>query len=96
MEKRRPQLIELFEAHMHGRAPVAKAASFDKAAPVFDGRAVRRQVEIRFGAEGPKADLLLYLPAGAKRAPVLLQIGFGANSTSVGDPGIRPGEVWSQ
>jgi len=39
-------------------------------------------------------DLLLYLPADAKKpVPVFLNIGFSANSSTVEDPGIKPGEV---
>jgi hypothetical protein len=46
---------------------------------------------------GPKLDLLLYVPAKAQKpVPVLLQISFGANSTAVEDPGVKPGEVWGR
>ena len=42
-------------------------------------------------------DLLLYLPAGLpKPVPVLLNISFSANSNTVDDPGIKPGEIWSR
>src|SRR5205085_1556010 len=44
---------------------------------------------------GPKMDLLIYLPAGAtKPVPLLLNLSFSTNSSSVDDPGIKPGEVW--
>src|SRR6185295_6015122 len=46
---------------------------------------------------GPKMDLLIYLPAGAPKAvPLLLNLSFAANSSTVDDPGIRPGEVWNR
>src|SRR6185369_5135673 len=86
----------------YGRAPGRPAdlsfEVFEKASPAFDGKATRRQVTIYFSKDkaGPKADLLMYLPAGAaKPMPVLLNIGFSANSATVEDPGIKPGEVWS-
>jgi hypothetical protein len=42
-------------------------------------------------------DLLIYLPAGAtKPVPLLLNVSFSANSSSVDDPGIKPGEVWGR
>ena len=42
---------------------------FDKGTPAFDGKAIRRQVTVCFSADktGPKMDLLLYLPAGARK-----------------------------
>src|ERR1041385_486292 len=71
---------------------------FEKSAPAFDGKASRRQVTVHFTADknGPAMDLLIYLPAGAtKPVPVLLNIGFTANSLTVEDPGVKPGEIWN-
>jgi hypothetical protein len=91
--KRRPELIHLFETEQYGRSPAAATALsfdvFDKGTPAFGGKAVRKQIEIHFSPEasGPKADLAMYLPAGAdKPAPVLLYISFSANSTTIEDP----------
>jgi hypothetical protein len=40
---------------------------------------------------------VIYLPAGARKpVPLLLNISFSANSTTVNDPGIKPGEVWGR
>lgn len=42
-------------------------------------------------------DLLIYLPAGARKpVPLLLHLGFGANASSVRDPGVKAGEVWGR
>jgi len=102
-EKRRPEIVRLFEENEYGRAPGRPSRMtfdvFDKGTPAFDGRATRRQVTIYFAPDksGPKLDLLLYLPANAaKPVPVLLQISFSANSSSVNDPGVKPGEVWGR
>ena len=102
-EKRRPELIRLFEENEYGRAPGRpRDMSFDvfeKASPAFDGKATRRQVTIYFTADkaGPKMDLLEYLPADAKKpVPLLLNISFSANSSSVDDPGVKPGEIWGR
>ncbi len=102
-KQRRPEILALFETNMHGRSPAApkdlKFDVFDKGAPAFEGKAIRRQVQVNFSADtsAPKMDLLLYLPAGAKKpSPVLLCISFSANSNTIEDPGIRPGEVWSR
>ena len=102
-EKRRPEIVRLFEENEYGRAPGRPAGMsfdvFDKGTPALDGKAIRRQVTVYFSADkaGPKMDLLIYLPAGAnKPVPLLLNIGFSANSTTVNDPGIKPGEVWGR
>jgi hypothetical protein len=101
-EKRRPEILRLFEENEYGRTPGRPAGMsfdvFDKGTPALDAKAIRRQVTVFFSKDinGPKMDLLLYLPAGApKPVPVLLNIGFSANSLSVDDPGIKPGEIWN-
>jgi hypothetical protein len=98
--KRRPEIVKLFEANQYGRMPGRPSDMsfdvFDKGTPAFDGKAIRRQVTIYFGKDksGPKADVLLYLPANAKsRVPVLLNAGFAANNLMVKDPGVKQG--WS-
>jgi hypothetical protein len=102
-EKRRPEIVRLFEENQFGRSPGRpKGMSFDvfeKAGSAFDGQAVRHQVTIYFSPDkkGPKMDLLLYLPAKAtKPVPVLLNVSFTANSNAVDDPGIKPGEIWNR
>jgi len=42
-------------------------------------------------------DLLIYLPAAARKpVPLLLNLSFAANSSTVDDPGIKSGEVWGR
>ena len=101
--KRRPEIVQLVEANMHGRMPDRpKDMSFDvfdKATPALDGTARRTQVTVYFSADkaGPRMDLLMYVPAAAsKPVPLLLCLGFGANSGAVEDPGIKVGEVWNR
>jgi len=103
MQKRRPEIIRLFEENQFGRSPGRpKEMSFDvfdKGTPALDGKALRRQVTVYFSADknGPKMDLLIYLPANTRKpVPVFLNLGFGANSSSVDDPGIKPGEIWNR
>ena len=70
---------------------------FDKGTPAFDGKAIRRQITVHFSADkaGPKMDLLMYVPAHARKpVPFLLNASFSANSNTVDDPGVRVGEVW--
>jgi len=101
-EKRRPEILRLFEENEYGRTPGRPTGIsfdvFDKGTPSIDGKSIRRQVTVYFSKDknGPKMDLLLYLPAGVQKpVPVLLNIGFTANSLSIDDPGIKPGEIWN-
>jgi len=103
LQQRRPEIVRLFEENQYGRSPGRpKDMSFDvfdKGTQAFDGKALRRQVTIYFSADknGPKMDLLLYLPAAAtKPVPVLLNLSFSANFTTVSDPGVKMGEVWGR
>lgn len=103
MQKRRPEIVRLFEENQFGRSPGRpKGMSFDvfdKGTPAFDGKALRRQVTVYFSPNksGPKMDLLIYLPAGARKpAPLLLNLSFTANSSAVDDPGVKQGEIWNR
>ena len=102
-EKRRPEIVRLFEENEYGRSPGRPADMsfdvFDKATPVFDGKAVRRQVTIYFSKDkaGPQMDVLIYLPAGAgKPVPLLLNLGFAGNNTMVNDPNVKVGTMWDR
>ena len=71
-EKRRPELVKLFEENEYGRAPGRpKYMNFDvfeKDAPAFDGKGIRRQVSITFTSDktGPTLNLLEYVPSAAR------------------------------
>lgn len=86
-QKRRPEIVRLFEENQFGRSPGRPAGMsfdvFDKGTPALNGKAIRRQVTIYFAPNktGPKVDLLVYLPANAnKPVPLLLNMSFVANS----------------
>jgi hypothetical protein len=101
--KRRPEIVRLFEENQYGRAPARPQKMsfdvFDRGTPALDGKAIRRQVTVYFSRDkaGPKMDLLIYLPAGARQpVPLLLNLSFSANSSAVDDAGIKPGEIWGK
>jgi hypothetical protein len=101
--KRRPEVLRLFEENEYGRMPGHPQDMsfdvFDKGTPAFDGKATRKQVTVYFSADkaGPKMDVLIYLPAGAtKPVPLLLNVSFSANSSTVSDPGVKQGEIWGR
>jgi hypothetical protein len=94
-EKRRPEIVKLFETQQYGVAPGRPAdESFevtDKGTPALGGKATRRQVTIRLSRDPtwPEIHLLIYLPAAAKRpVPMFFSINFGTIQNAVDDPGI--------
>jgi hypothetical protein len=100
--QRRPEIVRLFEANQFGRSPEPPAHltydTFDTGTPAFDGKALRKQTTVYFSGDktGPKMDLLVYLPAKTQGpSPLLLNISFSANSTTIDDPGVKEGEVWN-
>jgi hypothetical protein len=99
--KRRPEILELFRTHVYGRSPARpKDLNFELAEinrQALGGAAVRKQVTVYFSRkkDGPKMEMLLYLPAGARKpVPVFLGLNFTGNHTTNADPGIRIGDVW--
>jgi hypothetical protein len=97
-EKRRPEIVRLFEENQYGRSPGRPAGMtfevFEKGTAAFDGKAIRRRVRVHFSASH-SMDMLLYLPAkAAKPVPFLLHLSFAANSMTVDDPAVKGGEVW--
>lgn len=99
--KRRPELIELFTREMYGVAPprpaVMKIDVFDRDAKALGGKATRIQMALYPGgdAKGPRIDLLVYLPNGAKGpVPAILGLNFWGNQAVHPDPAIRLTESW--
>jgi len=100
-EKRRPEIVKLFETQQYGVAPGRPAdESFevtDKGTPAFGGKAIRKQVTIRLSPKDsrdptwPEIHLLIYLPAAAKKpVPMFFSINFGTIQNAVDDPSIAP------
>ncbi|MCL4200903.1 MAG: acetylxylan esterase [Pirellulaceae bacterium] len=100
-QKRRPEILELFQREVYGRSPgrptsmTFEVTSTDENA--LDGTAVRKEVSVQFAGkkDGPKMDLLIYLPKAAERpVPVFLGLNFYGNHTIHADPGITLSEQW--
>jgi hypothetical protein len=102
-EERRPELVRVFEENQYGRGPERSEAVevevVEQAATAFDGKAIRKQVAIHFGAGDSRQtlDLLVYLPADATGpVPVLLNISFMPNNLAVDDPAVKVGRRWDR
>jgi hypothetical protein len=103
LEKRRPEIVKLFEENQFGKMPAKPADMsfniFEKGTPAFNGKAIRKQVTVYFTKDTSdnKMDLLIYLPAKAtKPVPVLLNISFASNAQTVNDSGVKTSYIWTR
>ncbi len=100
-ERRRPELLALFEEHVYGRTPAANVqVRFDVRSvdpKALNGAATRKEIVIRMSGNGRElaADLLLYLPNGVQGPrPAFLGLNFAGNHTIHTDPGITLSSAW--
>jgi hypothetical protein len=101
MGQRRPEVLRLFEEHVHGRGPDRVGTiAFDVTsldAGALGGKATRKEVAVfpTGKRDGPKISLLLYLPnAAGKPAPAFLGLNFYGNHGVNSDPGIALSKQW--
>jgi hypothetical protein len=99
--RRRPEVLRLFEEHVHGSSPEAPERIAFEVASVDDGalggKATRKQVTVfpTGDRDGPTINLLLYLPNAAdKPVPAFLGLNFYGNQTVYADPGIAISDRW--
>ncbi len=102
--RRRRELLELFTEQMYGRMPGRPAEMrfkvYDLDRHALGGKATRKQVAILFRGrdDGPRMDLLVYIPNAAvktaRRPPVILGLNFWGNETVDPDPRIRISDRW--
>ncbi len=100
IEKRRPEILELFATQVYGKAPGKpkrmhfKLLSEDKSA--LNGTATRKEVAVSFTKnEKPYMVILMYLPNQRKGAvPLFMGLNFMGNYTINSDPGITLTESW--
>ena len=100
-ERRRPELLRLFEEHVYGRSPGPPAKMrfvvVESDPRALGGLATRRQVRVLLdGLEsGPAFEILLYVPNAARRpVPAFLGLNFDGNHAVHPDPGIRLSTAW--
>jgi hypothetical protein len=100
-EKRRPEILRLFESEVYGKTPVppvkmrVEVKSVDKKS--LGGKATRKLVTLSFGPqkEAPHLDLLIYLPnQRSSPAPLFLSMNFNGNQSISRDPGVPLGTLW--
>ncbi len=99
--KRRPEILKLFEENQYGKWPARKPKLRYELSQDYGlgGSAVRKQVTLYFSKdnEGPRVDVLIYLPKDANGpVPLLLNLSFSPNNLVVADPGVKEGRRWDR
>jgi len=97
--RRRTEILKTTATQMYGTVPVVQGLRFtvlEQEGNAFSGLAVRRQVRLLFKDNSGRlsADLLLYIPRGVRRPPVILGLNFWGNHTVCSDPGIQLSQRW--
>lgn len=98
--QRRPQILALFREHVYGISPGRPDAmrfevrSVDKKA--LGGMATRKEVRVLFTGkdDGPKMDILIFLPNHVKKPALFLGLNYFGNQTIHKDPAITMSEQW--
>jgi len=99
-EKRRPEILGLFEKYMYGKVPGKLGnISFEvkSVAECLNGKAIRKEVSCYFTGQkdGTKMDILIYLPKDApKPIPIFFGLNFYGNQTIINDPEITLTTQW--
>ena len=100
-EKRRPEILQLFEQQMYGKSPgrpenmTCELTSIARDA--LDGKAVRKEVSVYFAGDktGPKMDILIYQPSeNSGPFPTFVGLSFYGNHTVHSDPAIAISTQW--
>ena len=95
---RRPEILELFRTHVHGRTPIGRpeGMTFELGAvnrKALEGKATQKDLVINFTgkASGPRMDMRVYTPNGATRpVPGFLYLGRPLKEDSA------PQERWAE
>lgn len=97
---RRPEILQLYTDQVYGRIPGKPAGmrfhTVSTDAVALGGLAIRKEIDIIFGAtaNAPVLHLVLWLPAGVKKAPVFIGLNFLGNHSVHTDPNITVTHTW--
>jgi hypothetical protein len=99
--KRRDEILNLFKSEVYGQVPDVKVntsfKTIEENAEALDGRAIRKQIEIKFSKDNKNhiAHLLIYIPKLSNMpVPVFLGYNGDGNHTIIPDPEIILTTSW--
>jgi hypothetical protein len=99
-ERRRPEIMRLFEEHVYGKTPPAAKIEYEvtkRDAKALNGAATRQEVTVWLaGKKGPSMRILLYVPNHvAGRVPAFVSLNFPGNHAVEADPAITLSTRWT-
>jgi hypothetical protein len=99
--RRRPEILRLFQDHVYGKAPDRpndmKFQTRSVTHGALGGKAIRKEISVLFNGkeDGPKMDILIYLPAERIVAvPTFVGLNFYGNHSINSDPEITLSRQW--
>jgi len=106
-KERRPELLKLFEEHMHGKPTLFRTGNtafqtrfeYLSSKSVYDGKGIQHQFQIVWyrGDDEHRVDVLAYVPTSDAKVPALIGLNFMGNHTVTADPDIRiPARIWER
>jgi hypothetical protein len=102
IKRRRAEVLELFATNVYGHSPSPPKKLnyevFDTDQNALAGKAIRKQITIYFSdkKDGPKEDVLLYIPKDApKPVAAFLLLSFAGNQSASNEAAIKLGTVWN-
>lgn len=98
--RRRQEILQLFRDHVYGNSPTRPDAmrfvvrSVDSNA--LNGTATRKEIRVLFSGkeDGPRMDILIYLPNKVKKPAIFVGLNFFGNQTIHNDPAISLSDQW--
>ena len=100
--RRRSEVLQLFEKYVYGKTPAdcpdLDCVVVEQDTEALGGKAVRKQIQIRFGKDtsAPAIQLLVYLPKNQRGpAPLFVGLNFSGNQTVHPDPKIAITPNWT-
>lgn len=98
--RRREEILQLFRDHVYGNSPARPDAmrfvvrSVDSNA--FNGTATRKEIRVLFSGkeDGPRMDILIYLPNKVKKPAIFVGLNYFGNQTIHSDPAITLSDQW--
>jgi hypothetical protein len=100
-QRRRAEILTLFETQVYGRTPrtavAVQATATSGKQTALSGQATRQEVRLEFSSQagGSWMDLLIYLPSDAREpVPLFLGLNFWGNHAIQPDPAITLSRRW--
>jgi len=100
-DKRRPEILRLFQEQVYGKAPGGPENMRFEVRSVKEGarggKATRKEITVYFtgSADGPKMDILLYVPASAEKpVPAFVGLNFYGNHSVTDESDVTLSQSW--